>query len=91
MNLRVLEGSNILASARRPLGSSVAAVFGFGGPEARTSITMSCEFERSRPEDPTVYTLVAEAEGWAGAGGLAGAQSELEATLREFTVHLHRR
>lgn len=37
------------------------------------------------------YSLVAEIEGWAGSGGLAGAIASAEATLRQFQVSLYRR
>jgi hypothetical protein len=90
VNLRVMEGSRVVASDRVSLGRAIAAVFGVGGPYGTRSVTLQCEFTRATPDDATTYNLIAEIEGWAGAGAIAEAQVSMEATLQRFQVYLHR-
>ena len=90
VNLRLLEGSRILASDRLSLSRSVAEFIGASDRSGSRSVTLLCEFTRPAPDDETTYTLVAEIEGWAGAGGLGGAAVNISTTLRQFQAYLHR-
>jgi hypothetical protein len=90
VNLRLLEGSRIVASDRLSLSRSVAEFIGASDREGSRSVMLQCEFTRPAPYDETTYTLVAEIEGWAGTGGLGGATVNISTTLRQFQVYLHR-
>ena len=91
VNLRVMEGSREMCSERVSLARAISAVAGFPHPSGTRPVTLQCGFTRAAPETPTTYHLVAELEGWAGAGGLAGAFVGMTGTLRQFEVLLDRR
>jgi hypothetical protein len=91
VNLRVMDGSRVVASDRISLGRVVTAVVGGGRSAGRRPVTLTCDFTRPQPDDATTYTLVAEIEGWAGAAGLSFATAQGQAHVRQFHVYLHRR
>lgn len=90
VNLRLLNGSRVVASDRLSLSRSVAAVIGSNRTEGTRPVTLQFDYTRPAPDDETTYTLVAEVEGWAGAGGLSDAIVYVNATVRQFQVYLHR-
>lgn len=90
VNLRLLEGSTVVASDRLSLSRSIAAVIGSDHREGARPLTLQFDYTRPAPDDETTYTLVAEVEGWAGAGGLSDAITYVNATVRQFQVYLHR-
>ena len=91
VNLRVMEGSRVVASDHINLGRVVTVLFGAGPLSGSRPVTLQCEFTRSAPDDPTTYTLIAEIEGWAGAGGFSSALASERAHLQQFQLYLHRR
>ena len=91
VNLRVMDGSLVVCSDRLSLGRSVTAVVGYLTPSGMRPVTLRCEFTRPVPDDATTYALIAEIEGWAGAGGLSAAAVDEIANLQRFHVYLHRR
>jgi len=91
VNFRVMEGTRELCRDRFSLGRVISAVAGGGFPQGSRTLTLQCEFSRSNPNDPGVYNLIGEIEGWAGAGGLSSASVWIDALLRQFHLYLHRR
>lgn len=93
VNLRVMDGSRVVASDRISLWRLVTAVVGGGATSGSRPVTLRCEFTRPSPDDATTYTLIADIEGWAGAGGLWYSQTSVieRAHLQQFQVYLHRR
>jgi hypothetical protein len=91
VNLRVMESSHVVASDRVSLARLVTAVAGYGSSEGSRPVTLGCEFTRPIPDDATTYTLIAEIEGWAGAGGFSEASLSETAHLQQFHLFLHRR
>ena len=92
VNLRLLDGSTVVASDRLSLSRSVAAVIGCNHTEGARSVTLQFDYTRPAPDDETTYTLVAEVEGWAGGGTgfLSDAMMYVNSTVRQFQVYLHR-
>ena len=91
VNLRVLEGARVVASDRVSVRRAVAAVFGFDDRRDRVrSVTLGGTFVRPAPAGPGRYTVVVEFEGWAGAGGLAGARVAMNGTVRPIRVTTRR-
>ncbi len=92
--LRITEGSRaerIFCSDRESLGRIIWAVVGYGVTQQWRPITLQCEFTQPVSETTNYYSLVAEIEGWAGAGGFAAASSTQAAHIRQFQVSLDRR
>jgi hypothetical protein len=90
VNLRLLDGSTVVASDRLSLSRSIAAVIGGSHTEGARPVTLQFDYTRPAPDDETTYTLVAEIEGWAGAGGFSDAMMYANATVRQIQVYLHR-
>ena len=93
VNLRLLDGSTVVASDRLSLSHSIAAVVGVSHTEGARPVTLQFDYTRPAPDDETTYTLVAEVEGWAGGGGtgfLSDALMHVNSTVRQFQVYLHR-
>ena len=91
INLRVLEGTRVVASDRVSVARS--RVFMFGWDTRRRSIperTLRCEFVRPSAGEVGRYTVVVEFEGWVGAGGLAGADVVMQGTIRPIRVTTRR-
>jgi len=94
VNLRVMQGSRIVASERVSLSRIITAVVGLGfteGVRRNRPFTLQCEFTRPVSDDAATYTLIAEIEGWAATGGFPSfAVANMEAHLQRFQVYLHR-
>ena len=90
VNLRVMEGSRIIASDRISLWR-VVSILGISYQSGARPVTLECDFTRLEPDEATTYTLIAEIEGLAGALIFASAGVEEQARLRQFQVYLHRR
>ena len=90
VNLRLLDGSTVVASDRLSLSRSVVFAIGSNRIEGARPVTLQFDYTRPAPDDETTYTLVAEIEGWAGTGGLSDAMMYANTTVRQFQVYLHR-
>ena len=87
VNLRLLDGSRVVASASRSLGRAVTTFFGFGGPSGTvSSLTLVCEFDRVAPSVPANLTMVVEFEGAVGVFGLGSASVQIMGRARQFSV-----
>lgn len=87
MNLRVMDGSQVVAHDRRSLGRAIAAVFWItelkGGP---FTIFMAAEFYGGGGRR---YTANVDVETWVGAGGIgAGANASGYAVAEEIRVQV---
>jgi hypothetical protein len=91
VNLRVIEGSRVLASDRVSLGRVIGPVIGGGWPDGERPVTLYCEFARDASGVPATYSLIAEFEGWTGSGGIALAHVGMYGVLQQFQVFLDRR
>lgn len=90
VNLRLLDGSTVVASDRLSLSRSVVTVIGSNRTEGTRPVILQFDYTRPAPDDETTYTLVAEIEGWAGTGGLSDAMMYANTTVRQLQVYLHR-
>ncbi|KAB7744457.1 hypothetical protein GA707_07465 [Nostocoides sp. F2B08] len=87
MNLRVMDGSRVVAHDRRSLGRAIAAVFWVtdlrGGP---FTLYMAAEFWGGGGRQ---YSAHVDVETWVGAGGIgAGAIASGYAVAQEFRVRV---
>lgn len=88
INLRVMDGSRILASDRIRL-AYVSSPFGGESREAGSgSQTLRCELSRDYPEDISDYIIVAEAEVSGGIGSVSGVVTApmVSLTLSSFDI-----
>ena len=90
VNLRIMEGSRLIASDRISLWR-VVSILGMSHQTGTRLVTLECDFRRPAPDEATTYTLIAEIEGLAGALFCAGAVVEEQARQQRFQVYLHRR
>jgi hypothetical protein len=90
LNLRVLDGSNVLCSDRVSLARAMAIVFGDAEDQGTFSKQLACEVTRSNPADPGELTIEVDAEGWVGVGGFGGARATIwgaAPVLQEINVN----
>ena len=69
INLKVLDGSNLVSSDRRSLSRSIAVILWISSHSGSGRYTLSGEFDHSFGT-PRNYTTMAELETWAGGGGV---------------------
>jgi hypothetical protein len=69
LNLKVLDGTQLMASNRLSLARSIGAVFWTSEINGSGAYMLSCEFNHSYGT-PRNYAAIAELETWAGGGGL---------------------
>ena len=87
LNLRIMNGSQVVAHDRRSLGRAIAAVFWNSEITARDlSITMATEFWGGSGRQ---YSAMVEVETWVGAGGpYAYATASCSAKVRQIDVRV---
>lgn len=82
LNLRVMDGSNVVAHDRRSLARALAVVFWNtelkGGP---FTLTMATEFSGGGGRQ---YSAHVDVETWIGSGGLAAASADCFATVHQI-------
>jgi len=91
LNLRVMDGSRVVASDRISLKRVSVPAAGWVQESGTETQSLRCEFNRERPGDIVTYTLIAELEIWAGGGGLLGAHTDVSTTgkIASFDVVLY--
>jgi hypothetical protein len=91
VNLRVMDGSRVVASDRISLKRISIPVAGGSSESGSGPVSLRCEFNRDRPGDISNYTLIAEVEIWAGLGSVLGtiASSSESATVASFDAVLY--
>lgn len=87
INLRVMDGSRVVASDRRSLARAIAALFWYTEFRAsNVSLTLAAEFWGGYDRQ---YSTHVEVETWVGAGGPgAGALASCSAYVREINVRV---
>jgi hypothetical protein len=91
VNLRVMDGSRVVASDRLSLKRISVPVGGASSASGAGPISLRCEFNRDRPGDISTYTLVAELEIWAGLGSVLGTTASCDeyGTVGSFDAVLY--
>ncbi|MCX6367911.1 MAG: hypothetical protein NTX57_14575 [Armatimonadetes bacterium] len=91
VNLRVMDGSRVVASDRISLKRISIPVAGGSSESGSGPVSLRCEFNRDRPGDISNYTLIAEVENWAGLGSILGtiASCSTIATVGSFDAVLY--
>jgi hypothetical protein len=69
LNLKVLDGTQLMGSSRLSLARSIGAVFWASSIDGSGAYMLSCEFNHSYGT-PRNYAAIVELETWAGGGGL---------------------
>jgi hypothetical protein len=87
LNLRIMDGSRVVAADRRSLGRAIAALFWISEVKAYgLSLTLATEFVGGYGRQ---YSTHVEVETWVGAGGPgAGALASCSAYVREINVRV---
>jgi hypothetical protein len=91
VNLRLMNGIDVIASDRVSLGRDSLIAFAFDDRyDLHAFPILHCEYERPTGGDAGRYTIVVELESWAGVGGIADGRTDMRGTVREFDVQLYR-
>jgi len=86
VNIRIMEGSRVVASGHTSLTRERAAVIGWAELNDSPRVVVSCDYNRPDPQASSTYTVVTEIEAYAGAGGSAGARVWMNAFVNEIRI-----
>lgn len=86
VNVRIMEGSQVVATEHLSLAREITAVFGWGERNESPLITLNCDYTRPNPQATSAYTVVAEAEAYVGAGGFSGARVWMHPYVQEIRI-----
>jgi hypothetical protein len=85
INLRVLDGSRVVASDRRGLGRAISVLFWPSEVKGAGYYTLACEFDGG---EGRTYSVWAELETWAGGGGVAAVTAGAYAYVRQIVIRM---
>ena len=87
LELHVLEGTNLLCKDHASVDQQIAAGMGDSMSNAGTgNYSLHCEFTRAHANEPSDYSVFAQAGAWAAAGGPGAGDASEQATLQSIGV-----